>query len=534
MIGAAVLPSSPSPVKLYDSEKFRDTMPRALGAQPARSENDRPFSNWLDAVLAGNQGDAEGGDGAGSGSNSAATLQTGTPDSERGSQPASQNATQANTATAERIADALIRAMLASGVSQTPLVQNPVVQDVDQDPDTPPSVLQASKPTDSPRAAERESAERPAIEKGTESKVTAAVLQPPVMPVAETGPAGLPIVAAPSLQDETQSVSRRVETNQPGANRKDIIQSLGSDRAMDQPIDSTLMPETVLRTPASQSLAFAAIMREKSGDASGSRPWQVAPDVNSSEGTGSNQPSAGRVSETKPPDQLPAIAFGFGQEQSNSQEREPQSDSPDPKSNEWQMASRQDATAAPSIASAGFQQSSPTHAAFPTASTSNPHAPRDHPASAEPANAAQPMEAQTLETSVRNTPVREMVVRVSQPSAPSVDLAITRRQGEIHVAVRTANLSLSESLRDNLPDLVRALDRKGFATQAFIPAKVEAVARGEWTSDSPPDSREGSQDTEPRKSRSGQESFQQSSQQSGDQRRHRERSYSQWLANIED
>lgn len=65
--------------------------------------------------------------------------------------------------------------------------------------------------------------------------------------------------------------------------------------------------------------------------------------------------------------------------------------------------------------------------------------------------------------------VHELTVRVNQIGAPAVDLQVTQRQGQVHVAVRTPDSGLQTSLRQNLPDLVNALDRAGFRAETSVP-----------------------------------------------------------------
>jgi hypothetical protein len=54
---------------------------------------------------------------------------------------------------------------------------------------------------------------------------------------------------------------------------------------------------------------------------------------------------------------------------------------------------------------------------------------------------------------------------------------VTQRQGEVQVVVRTADANLQNSLRQNLPELVNALDRSGFHAETFVPrTAVSAVS----------------------------------------------------------
>jgi hypothetical protein len=51
-----------------------------------------------------------------------------------------------------------------------------------------------------------------------------------------------------------------------------------------------------------------------------------------------------------------------------------------------------------------------------------------------------------------------------------VDLHVTERSGEVHVAVRAADPELAHSLRQALPELVNRLEENGFRTEAWRPA----------------------------------------------------------------
>ena len=50
-------------------------------------------------------------------------------------------------------------------------------------------------------------------------------------------------------------------------------------------------------------------------------------------------------------------------------------------------------------------------------------------------------------------------MRIAAPGALPVDVQVNQRQGEMHVVVRTADGAMQLSLRDDLPQLVNALDR---------------------------------------------------------------------------
>jgi hypothetical protein len=77
---------------------------------------------------------------------------------------------------------------------------------------------------------------------------------------------------------------------------------------------------------------------------------------------------------------------------------------------------------------------------------------------------------------------QEIAVRISQPDSPVVDLHVTERGGEIHVAVRTADAELQTSLRQDLGTLTNSLERAGYHTEAFVPraaSSSQSNLRGE-------------------------------------------------------
>lgn len=65
--------------------------------------------------------------------------------------------------------------------------------------------------------------------------------------------------------------------------------------------------------------------------------------------------------------------------------------------------------------------------------------------------------------------VREMTLRIAAPDSSTVDVQVNQRQGEVFVAVRTADQGLQASLRQDLPQLVTSLDRAGFRAETFVP-----------------------------------------------------------------
>lgn len=65
--------------------------------------------------------------------------------------------------------------------------------------------------------------------------------------------------------------------------------------------------------------------------------------------------------------------------------------------------------------------------------------------------------------------VQEIAVRISRPEEPAVDLHVMERGGEIHVAVRTPDVELQTSLRQDLGTLAGSLERAGFHAETYVP-----------------------------------------------------------------
>jgi Flagellar hook-length control protein FliK len=71
-------------------------------------------------------------------------------------------------------------------------------------------------------------------------------------------------------------------------------------------------------------------------------------------------------------------------------------------------------------------------------------------------------------------PVQEIAVRIAHAEMPAVDLHITERGGEIHVAVRTSDIELQSSLRQDLGALTNSLERAGYHAETFVPRAASA------------------------------------------------------------
>ena len=81
-----------------------------------------------------------------------------------------------------------------------------------------------------------------------------------------------------------------------------------------------------------------------------------------------------------------------------------------------------------------------------------------------------------------SAPPQEMLLRVAPPSSATgasvgnVDIRVTQRSGDLLVTVHTPDPALQANLRQDLPELVNALDHAGFEAQTFVPRAVAAAA----------------------------------------------------------
>jgi hypothetical protein len=72
-------------------------------------------------------------------------------------------------------------------------------------------------------------------------------------------------------------------------------------------------------------------------------------------------------------------------------------------------------------------------------------------------------------------------LRLSVDNKPSVDVRITDRAGEVHVAVRSADPEMAAQVRSGLSELTERLDRRGFDAEIWRPP-APLTARSENTS----------------------------------------------------
>jgi hypothetical protein len=100
-----------------------------------------------------------------------------------------------------------------------------------------------------------------------------------------------------------------------------------------------------------------------------------------------------------------------------------------------------------------------------------------------PANVPEPP-AVSSPPAVRQTAAREIALRVAAPDAAPVDIHVSQRGGQVHVAVRTPDAALGSSLRQDLGTLVSSLDRAGYRAEVFTPSSLTAHSVAEFRTQS--------------------------------------------------
>ncbi len=135
-----------------------------------------------------------------------------------------------------------------------------------------------------------------------------------------------------------------------------------------------------------------------------------------------------------------------------------------------------------------------SHATQPSTARSDP--------AASPADAADARAQWTLPAPPETPgtgPARDISVRLSGADQTSVEVRLSDRGGELHVAVRSADPQTAESLRAHLPELVERLGSRGFETEIWRPQQASASDRGG------PHSQSGSRDAgrDPQQQRGG-------------------------------
>ena len=86
------------------------------------------------------------------------------------------------------------------------------------------------------------------------------------------------------------------------------------------------------------------------------------------------------------------------------------------------------------------------------------------------------MEIETKQEAAKTTPVRDMKFEVVGADR-RVEVRLSERQGEMKMTVRTPDVNLATTLRENLPALSTRLAESGFKSETWHPA---ASSTNEW------------------------------------------------------
>jgi len=148
---------------------------------------------------------------------------------------------------------------------------------------------------------------------------------------------------------------------------------------------------------------------------------------------------------------------------------------------------------------------------------------RSLPASA-PAEPAQASGHDADAASKPAAPVKDIVMRISQPGAQSVDVQVSQRAGEVRVAVRTGDAALAHGLRQGLTDLTGRLEDSGYRAETWRPASVVTAPERISETREPAGGANGS----------GTHSQSGSSQQESDRRNHNQQNQPRWVRDLEE
>ncbi len=109
---------------------------------------------------------------------------------------------------------------------------------------------------------------------------------------------------------------------------------------------------------------------------------------------------------------------------------------------------------------------------------------------APPAPAWTSVEAPQQPESVK-APVREFSVRITDPQARAADVRVVDRGGELHVAVRSGDPGLADSLRGDLSNLVSRIERSAVHAEIWRPESSPASGGGSGDSRGDSEGRSG-------------------------------------------
>jgi hypothetical protein len=137
--------------------------------------------------------------------------------------------------------------------------------------------------------------------------------------------------------------------------------------------------------------------------------------------------------------------------------------------------------------------------------------------------------------------VREVTLRIGTAESKPVDVQVNQRQGQVYVAVRTADPGLQSSLRQDLPQLVNSLDHAGFRTETYVPhvsgaVRVSSAVEASFGNAAQDSSHDSRGDSAQERGGWGRDSSHSSAPQDQEQQqqRQREQMHNRWLNQMED
>jgi len=147
------------------------------------------------------------------------------------------------------------------------------------------------------------------------------------------------------------------------------------------------------------------------------------------------------------------------------------------------------------------------------------------------------VESARLET--RSQPLREISVLIPQPAAEgtkpeAVEVRLLDRAGQVHVAVRTGDARLSQSLGAQLGDLVTQLEHSGYRTETWRPADSTAVAGVSGVAETSPQQLQSGPDRDGYSGSGRQQQGGNADSSSQQQRQDQEQARPQWLNALEE
>lgn len=120
-------------------------------------------------------------------------------------------------------------------------------------------------------------------------------------------------------------------------------------------------------------------------------------------------------------------------------------------------------------------------------------------------------------------PLKDISIQVGQTPQEKVELRVTERGGEMHMAVRAADPEMAHTLRQALPELVNRLEENGYRTEAWRPA---GIVSGAGPLREARESSSNSRGGDPQQPSGG-------SQHEGGQRGHSQSGRPRWVAELE-